>query len=292
MSSKHLWLAVGLLTLPAAAPAAPPQISHDPVSMAVRGQPLSILAQAHATSGTIKSVTLLYTLSKDAAPFKLPMQAAGTQTYMGTIPAGLISNADKLWYYLEVTDSLDASTETPWFVVTISDARQLASASGGGAAPAPGPERDTGRSSLVGAGLVAGGAAAVVGAALLVAHRGGGSDSGTAATNAPGRYAGSKTICLTMSGASQQCVSTPATIVIDQQGAINSDSLLDGQLLSGQLSGGSFTLTGSTSVSNLVSQLQFSGSLVGQRLVGSITGTAQSATNQGAYSGAFTADKQ
>ncbi|MCX6995959.1 MAG: hypothetical protein NTV49_02475, partial [Kiritimatiellaeota bacterium] len=254
--------------------------------------PLSILAQVRATSGTIKSVTLAYTLSKDAAPFKLPMQATGAQTYLGTIPAGLMTNADKLWYYLEATDSLDAATETPWYVVSIQNSPALAAASGAGVVAAPGPEQATGRSSLLGAGLVAGGAAAVVGAALLVANRGGGSDSGTAATNTSGRYVGSKTICLTMLGAPQQCASTPTAIIIDQQGAVSSDSLLPGQFLSGQLSGSSFALSGSSSTSNLVSQLQFSGSVVGQRLVGSITGTAQSATNQGAYSGAFTADKQ
>ena len=304
MRRNFLWLAIGWLgwslagaaAVGRAAPSAsPPRITHDPTSVALRGQPISILAQVQAQTGTIKSVTLLYTLSKDAAPFKLPMQSAGPRTYLGTIPAGLITNAEKVWYYLEATDSLDATTETPWYVVVIKDTRSLAAEAQGGAAAGGtvAPKPDTGRSSLVIAGLVAGGAAAVVGTALLVANRGsGGGDGGAVATNAPGQYVGSKTICLNMAGATQPCLTTPTKIIIDQQGVVTSDSLLDGQLLSGSMSGNSFLLTGAMTATGLVSQLQFSGSLVGQRLVGSITGTAQSTTNQGSYTGVFTADKQ
>jgi hypothetical protein len=292
------WALLGLAWLvgQGAAPSEPPHIVHDPVGVALRGQPITILTQISATA-PIKAVTLHYTLSKDASPFKLVMQATGPATFLGTIPAGLLGNADKVSYYIEATDDRDAAAETPWYMVAIKDSATLLKTPASAVVAAPvaptaAAATDTDKTSLVGAGLVAGGAAAVIGVALYVANRNGsGSDGGGAVTNVQGTYTGSKTICLSMTGQPNACATTPVSIIIDQNGGVFSDSLIDGRVVSGTLSGNSFTVSGSTSASNLVSELSFSGSVVDSRIVGTVTGTAQSATNSGAYSGSFTAGK-
>ena len=293
-----MWALLGLAWLAGqgSTPIEPPHIMHDPVGVALRGQPITILTQISAAA-PIKAVTLHYTLSKDASPFKLAMQATGPATFLGTIPAGLLGNAGKVSYYIEATDDRDASAETPWYMVAIKDSSALLRSSSGAAdipptASAPASaDNDKDKTSLVGAGLVAGGAAAVIGVALYVANRNGSGSDGGAVTNVQGTYTGSKTICLSMPGRPLSCATTPVSIIIDQNSGVFSDSLIDGRVVSGTLSGNSFTVGGSTSTSNLVSDLSFNGSVVDNRIVGTVTGSAQSATNSGSYSGSFTAGK-
>lgn len=290
-----IWLLLGVAWLAGvgAKSVESPHIVHDPVGVALRGQPITILAQIDA-GAPIKSVTLHYTLSKDASPFKLAMQSTGPATFLGTIPVGLLGNADRVSYYIEATDDRDASTETPWYTVSIKDSAMLAQGLATPAVAAPAATTSstaTNHNGLVVAGIVAGGAAAVVGAALYVASRNNGSSGGGAVTNLQGTYTGSKTICLTMSGQPASCATTPVAIIIDQNGGVFSDSLVDGQVVNGTLSGDSFTISSSSSVSNLVRNFSFNGSVVGNRIVGVVSGSAQSATNQGTYSGSFTASQ-
>ena len=291
-----LWLLLGVAWLAGqgAKPVEPPHIVHEPVGVALRGQPITILAQISA-SAPIKSVLLHYTLSKDASPFKLIMQPTGPATFLGTIPTGLLGNAEKVSYYIEATDDQDASAETPWYLVAIKDTTAMAGGPvvsapvGGSSSPAP---ADSGKSSLLGVGLIAGGAAAVIGAGLYIANRNGsGSSSGGAVTNVQGTYSGNKTICLTMPGQAPSCATTPCVFIVDQNNGVYSDSLIDGQVVSGSLNGNGFTLNGSASSSNVVSNYSFNGSIVNNNIVGTVSGSAQSTTNSGNYSGSFTASK-
>ena len=89
--------------------------------MAVRGQPITILANVTDDSGLVKSVTLFYSPSKDAAPFRSPMKSSGTSLYYGTIPAGVISSASSISYYIEALDYVDAAQETAWHAIQIKD---------------------------------------------------------------------------------------------------------------------------------------------------------------------------
>ena len=288
-----LLLGVAWLAGQGAKPVEPPHIVHEPVGVALRGQPITILAQISA-SVPIKSVLLHYTLSKDASPFKLIMQPTGPATYLGTIHAGLLGNAEKVSYYIEATDDQDASTETPWYMVAIKDATTLASGPvvSAPASGSPPPAADSGKSNLLGVGLIAGGAAAVIGAGLYIANRNGSSSSGGGAvTNVQGTYSGNKTICLNMPGQAPSCATTPCVIIVDQNNGVYSDSLIDGQVVSGSLNGNGLTLHGSASSSNLVSNYSFNGSVVNNNIVGTVSGSAQSATNSGNYSGSFTASK-
>ena len=292
-----LWALLGVAWLAGqgAKPVEAPHIAHDPVGVALRGQPITVLAQI-SSAVPIKAVTLHYTLSKDASPFKLAMQSAGPAIFTGTIPAALLGNAAKVSYYIEATDARDAAAETPWYLVQIKGAGDALAPPTAITTPAPamGTPADTNHSSYVGAALIAGGAVAVVGVGLYVAGRSSSSSSdggGGASTNVQGTYTGSKTITLTRPGQATSSATTPVTIIIDQNGGVFSDSLIDGRVISGSLSGSSFALSGSTSASNLVSNFTFNGSVVDNRIVGTVSGSAQSATNSGTYSGSFSAGK-
>ena len=291
-----LWalLAVAWLAGQGAKPVEAPHIAHDPVGVALRGQPITVLAQISSAS-PIKSVLLHYTLSKDASPFKLAMQSAGPAIFTGTIPATLLGNAAHVSYYVEAIDARDAAAETPWYVVQIKGTGDALAPPTAITTPAPaiGSPADTNHSSYVGAALIAGGALAVVGAGLYVASRGGSSNDGGggAVTNLQGTYTGSKSLTLSRAGQPATSSTTPVTIIIDQNGGVFSDSLIDGTVISGPLSGSGFALSGSTSTTNLVSNFTFNGSVVDNRIVGTISGTAQSATNSGTYSGSFSAGK-
>ena len=100
----------------------PPMIKHEPVTVAVRGQPITILANVTDDSGLVKSATLFYSASKDAAPFRSPMKSSGTSLYYGTIPAGVISSVNSISYYIEALDYVDATQETAWHTIAIKDA--------------------------------------------------------------------------------------------------------------------------------------------------------------------------
>ncbi len=293
-----LWTLLGVAWLAGqgATPVEAPHIVHDPVGVALRGQPITVLAQISSVT-PIKAVTLHYTLSRDASPFKLAMQSAGPAIFTGTIPATLLGNAGKVSYYIEATDARDAAAETPWYTVQIKGAGDALAAPTAITTPAPamGATADTNSTSYVGAALIAGGALAVVGAGLYVASRSSsssdGGGGGGATTNVQGTYTGSKTISLARPGQATSSATTPVTIIIDQNGGVFSDSLIDGRVISGSLSGSSFALSGSTSSSNLVSNYSFTGSVVDNRIVGTVSGSAQSATTSGTYSGSFSAGK-
>lgn len=272
-----------------------PMIKHEPVTVAVRGQPITILANVTDDSGLVKSATLFYSASKDAAPFRSPMRSSGTSLYYGTIPAGVLSSVDSISYYIEALDHVDAAQETTWHTIAIKDATAPVKTVEQGspdvfvsneqAGEAGGPSAFT-------VGAIAVGAAAVVGGAVLLSNSGGGSsgdgDGGDGASE--GTYVGSVTECSSLEGASSSCNSHSILITISATGLVRSESLREGVSLEAPLRASDFTLIAPlTGVST--GQVVYSGIVVDQRIVGSITGSAQSSGGQSVYSGTFTATK-
>ena len=272
-----------------------PMIKHEPVTVAVRGQPITILANVTDDSGLVKSATLFYSASKDAAPFRSSMKSSGTSLYYGTIPAGVISSVDSISYYIEALDHVDASQETAWHTIAIKDASAPVKtveqkpvdvrASQAQAGESDGPSALT-------VGAIAVGGAAVVGGALLLANSGGGSsDDGGGGDGAEvGTYVGSVTECSSVEGAGSSCISHSFLISISDTGVVRSDSLRAGYSLEGPLRGSDFTLIAQlTGVST--GDVVYSGTVLDQRIVGSITGSSQSSEGRSVYSGTFTATK-
>lgn len=281
----------------------PPTIQHDPVTYAIRGQSLTLKAKVSDAAPGVQDVTLYYALFRDAAPFRVPMRSTGLDFYVGTIDAALIKDVETIAYYIEAQDKDGAMAETSWYNVEFRkpDDAQI---KGSDPLPTPVPGGTTKQEGVnwKTVGLIAGGAAVIAGGAALLAGGGGGgsSDGGTdngggnAITNQAGSYAGTVTTCLTISGQTPQCESHACTIVIDNKGVVFSESLIVGKQLTGNLSGNSFILSGPATADATVTEgtLNFNGTVLSDRIVGSITGNATTPGGPGSYSGTFSASKQ
>lgn len=286
----------------AAKPNAPPDIFHEPVTKAIKGQALTMKAKVVDDKGQIGSVTLYYTLSRDAAPFKVQLKPAGLDYYVGTIDAGVLSGVSSLSYYIEAQDSWGATKETPWYVVAFREPTGADAAAGGGTAKIPAPnEKKDEKGGGVPLGLIAGGAVAVIGGAILIANGGGGGGGGDGGSDPEdpaqkqGNYVGSVTTCLTESGAQPSCESHACTITIDSSGKVLSANLREGQALTDTLSGNEFTLVASADdpITGTTGEIFYNGNVVNNsKIVGSISGSRSSTNSSGTYSGSFSATKQ
>jgi len=278
----------------------PPVIQHKPVVAAVRGQPVTVLANVTDDSGLVKSVTLFYSLSRDAAPFRVIMKPSAGSVYYGTIPQSMLTG-ESVSYYIESMDHVDATSETAWYTVEIKDVAGKAKEKEAAVVPppAPKPQRasgDDGSSRWLGVGIIAGGAAAVLGGALLVAADGGDDSSGGGGGGGgveAGRYSGSVTECFTPAGGTASCSSHSMAIDIDASGRVSSDSLKEGMYLETTLKGTEFTLTATLDGPGVevTGQVAYVGSVVDSRIVGSISGEGTSAAGAGTFSGTFSATK-
>lgn len=302
-----LRLAVFLAAVAAAVPARAVTIAHDPVPFAVRGQPLTL--KAKITGAEEPVATLYYALFRDAAPFRVTMKATGLDYFVGTLDAGLISGVDAISYYIEVQDKSGAITETPWYKVEFRAPEAKSSTAlppPGPAGPAPvipvsstpAPSKQDGNWKTP--ALVAGGAAVVLGGAYLLTNDDGDSDSGDdggggggGTTNDPsGVYNGTVTTCFTPDGGAAACDSAPMSIVVGDNDVVFSETLRPGQQLVGQLVDSSFTLTAAVNENGTNGTIQFEGTLVGTKILGSVSGAATTPGGQGSYTGSFSANKQ
>lgn len=262
----------------------PPKIEHGAVTVALAGQPLMIRAKITDDSGAVQSATLHYSVSKDAAPFPVPMQSAGTSVYVGSIPDSVLRNAASLTYYIEAVDRSGVTTETSWYPVKIQT---------GGKSSAADSKEKSDRPRWVTPALIAGGAAVVVGGVLLASSGGDDDDSSAPPAVSPaGTYSGAATTCYLPPEGSQGCSSGPATFVIDAQGQVQSSDLRPGTLLTGKLSGSGFVLTAPVEEPGRSGQIRYVGSVLDGRIAGTVEGSDTTAGGVGAYSGAFSASRK
>ena len=158
-----------------------PVIRHQPVTAAVRGQPLGVSALVQAQGAPVERVTLYYTRSRDASPSKVSMVNTGGGTFLGTLPSYHLARGDVMWYYIEAIDGNDEWSETSWQRITLVDSDQAAQAAATTRAPAPvqvepQPSRSgpSTRAVIIGGAVVAGAAIAVAAAASSGGGGGGG----------------------------------------------------------------------------------------------------------------------
>jgi hypothetical protein len=274
-------------------------IEHAPVGVGIRGQ--SIVLRAHVTNETrtIKQVVLFYAVSRDAAPYKTAMRESGTGWFTGTIPADLTAGPKQILYYIEARDASEATAETAWYTIDLKSPQSAATAPALVAplvpAAAAEPPKD-GKSSWKKPALIAGGVLLVGGAALALSGGGGGGgdDNDTPAgttTNMAGTYSGTATTCFQPPGGSSSCSTRAVAITIDSAGNVTSDSLREGAHLEGRLSGANFLLVAPVAEDGLTGEIQYLGTVVNNRVAGSIQGTATTAGGTGTYSGNFSTTK-
>lgn len=279
----------------------PPTIRHQAIKAAVRGQPISVMARVTDEAGPVKYVTLFYSLSRDAAPFRVPMKASDADLYVGTIPPDLIADVDQILYYIEAMDSDEATSETAWNTIDIRSpsARPVVEEKPVVTPVTPAsPPRE--KSSLLGVGLIAGGAVAVAGAAVLIANTddssgGGGGDDDD--EDYAGMYQGSVTECLALSGQPQTCDTWSMSVTVDSSGRVQSSNLREDKLLAGQMTGNKFLLVADLAggTNGVTGEIYYDGTVVDGELFGRITGSyAEGGTNgvTGVYSGSFDGTRQ
>lgn len=270
-----------------------PVIDHSPVKIAVRGQNVVVRARITDDAGPVKEATLFVAVSRDAAPIRIAMQDTGGGIYAGTLSSELLGGLDRLQYYIDAVDSDAMTTETPWVTLEIKSPEPGKTTPLAGTAPPASPESK--RPAWVKPALIAGGVLVAGGAALALSGGGGGggsSSGGGSATNSAGTYSGSQTTCFQPPSASTTCASGSFTIAIDANGNVSSDSLYPGQQMTGHLSGANFVLVANVQQQDRNGQVQYVGTVVDTRIVGSIQGSAQTSAGDGTYSGTFSAVKR
>lgn len=198
-----------------------PVISHDPVRVAVKGQPLGLRAVVRDAGGRVTAVSVYYAASRGMTPFRMDMNTAGAGIWYGSIPGHLIGPGDELLYYVHAENSEGEGADTDWTTVKVVEdgmgadempragevaqsaqraaAAKAGTGSGGGAVAAGAanpaekkPEAKEGgiKRYWVPVAIVAGGAAAIGGGIALASNGGGGghggshSGDGTVVTNA------------------------------------------------------------------------------------------------------------
>jgi len=274
----------------------PPVIDHSPIKVALKGQNIVVRATITTDIGPIKEATLFVAVSRDAAPFRVTLHDTGAGVYTATLSSDLVGNLDRFQYYIDAVDAHALTTETPWYTVEVKSAQAGKTTAADGTSTNTEPKQ----SSWVKPVLIASGVLALGGAALALSGGGGGGGGGTstnstspdnAATNSAGTYTGSQTTCFQPSGGSSTCSSGALTITIDAAGTVTSDTLYPGQHLEGRLSGDNFVLVATVNATGQTGQIQYLGTLVGTRIVGSVTGSGKTGTADGTYSGSFSAVK-
>lgn len=272
-------LAAVLAAVPAAGGA--PRIEHQPVAIAMEGQPLTIRARVVDESGPVRSVILYFAVSPDAAPYPVPMQPAGASLYVGTVSETVLAGIPGLSYYLEAIGASGISAETPWHRVEVR-----------GAEPRPGVPEDSepDRSKWATPAIIAGGSAAVIIGAVAAGRRRW--DSDDPASGTAGAYFGTSTISYSPPTGPATLESKPFSIEIDDRGTIRSATLWEGETLQGRLSGSGFVLNAPISRPGGTGSVQFVGTVIDGRIAGTVQGSVTTPDGIGTYSGVFTASRQ
>ncbi len=271
-----------------------PSIDHAPVKVAVRGQNILFRAKVTPASKPIEAVTLHYAVSRDAAPYKVPMTPAGSGIYTGTVSADLTAGLPQLLYYIEARDTIGTTAETPWHSVEIKTGAPVPST----ATPPKTNQQDSSvtESSWKKPALIAGGALAAGGAALAIMGGGGGGGgdeggTGTTTTNTAGTYSGTASVFFQPPSGSPSGSTYPITITISPGGTVSSDTLASGSRIEGQLSGVNFLLVAPVNEAGRTGEIQFAGVVINNRITGTVQGSATTPDGNGTYSGGFSAAK-
>ncbi|MCE9613005.1 MAG: hypothetical protein K8T26_01930 [Lentisphaerae bacterium] len=284
-------LSLGLPGSRAASSAGALRIDHAPINTALTGQ--SITVRARVADPAPKSVTLFFATSRDAAPFKVAMSSSGPQIYAGSISETQLTNLKEIYYYIEARDAADNAVETPWYTVKL----QPGSPEGGAAVSASKsgtdgkPQKEQAawvKPTLIGGGLLAAG-----GIAYAASSGGGGGgdsgDGGGGTSEYAGTYTGTDTTCTQAPTGGTTCNPSGLTITITDQGVVQTSDLRDGQRLETPLSGANFVLVADVNEDGFTGEIQYVGTVVDRRVVGTIQGSATSAAGVAVFSGTFSA---
>lgn len=266
--TTRCWAALLALALAAAPVCGAPAIVHDPIKVAVKGQPLGVRATVRDATARVEGVSLFYAASRGMTPFRVPLTSSGAGTWYGTIPGHMIGPGTQLFYYVQAENADGESRETEWQTVkvvesgvapeaipaasTVAQQAQQQMAGPAAAQPPAAPPKSGKSKYLLPAAIIVGGAAAV-GGALAIASYNSGSSSGEEPNPAvAGNYGGSYDICFHAAATTNN--PTPAPVcdaglvnIYVTNGTAQIVGLWGAEVLSGPVNGNVFTIVKETS---------------------------------------------
>ena len=269
---------------------AAPRIEHTPVTVAVKGQSLVVRVRVTDSARPVKSVVLYYSTGRDAAPFEVAMTPADPGSFFGTIPGGVTSGLKSFTYYIAAENSVGEMAETPWATVQVREPRPGDAPAG--RTGAEGQERPT----WVTPALIAGGVVLATGGALIVANSsdsggGGGDDGSVDLEKAAGTYTGEVNLRSEPPGGAPVLTTRACAITLARDGTVSSANLHLGATLTARLSGNSFVLVAPINEEGQTGEVRYIGTLVDNRIVGTVQGSSTSVEGVTVYGGIFSAIK-
>ena len=252
---RVLTVLLALALLPFSAPAVP-VVQHSPVPTAEQGHPFGLRAAVRDATARVESVTLFYSASRSATPFRAPMSSSGAGLWYGSVPGHLVGPGPELFYYIQAENADGETADTPWYTVRVvppSDSPSAASIpsasavaakaqsasvppaaqaarrvqdqrAGSAAAQAAQDRSDNSKKYWIAAGVIAGGAVAVGGAiALSDSSSGGGSGSSSSGsgTVTNGHFGGNYRVTFTPSSGASPPADSTAPASTSDSGLVN-----------------------------------------------------------------------
>ena len=306
-----------------------PAISHDPVRVAVKGQPLGLRAVVRDAGGRVTGVSVYYAASRGMTPFRLDMNTAGAGIWYGSIPGHLIGPGNELLYYVHAENDEGETAETGWTTVKVVEdgvgADQMPRAgevaqnaqraaaekagqagSGGGAGQTEGKKaaeaKEGGGSKRywVPVAIVAGGAAAIGGGIALASgggggggHGGGGGGGGATVTNA--NYGGSYTLAFKPSASEALPAGDSGLVnVYVKDGRVQVAGLWGGEVFETEQNGNTFTAVADVGARGTLpaAHLIVTGETESSRCSGRVDGYSTDPAAPGDFSGTFETTKR
>ena len=300
--------------------AAKPVIVHDPVRVAVKGEPLGLRATVRDAGGRVSGVSVFYASSRGMTPFRRDLTTTGAGIWFGTIPGHLIGPGSNLFYYVHADNLEGESSDTDWVTVRVIEpgmtaenmpsvqsvaqqSQRAASASaatqGNAGAPAePEASSSDGGKYWIPAAVILGGAAAVGGGIALASHSSGGgggggdggSGSGGAVTN--GNFGGNYSVCFEpadmATNALTVCDSGLVNVYVEGS-SVQVVGLWGGEVLYSTLNGSAFTAVGDLAARDSfpAAHLIVSGDVGGSTCSARVDGYSADAERPGTFTGSL-----
>ena len=120
MDVKMKTMAVALVAVLLATPGfGAPTIAHEPIPVAVKGQPLGVRATVRDAGARVEAVSLFYASSRGMTPFRAAMSSSGAGIWYATVPGHMIGPGSQLFYYLQAENADGETAETDWQTVKV-----------------------------------------------------------------------------------------------------------------------------------------------------------------------------
>ena len=307
MDVKMKTMAVALVAVLLATPGfGAPTIAHEPIPVAVKGQPLGVRATVRDAAARVEAVSLFYASSRGMTPFRAAMSSSGAGIWYATVPGHMIGPGSQLFYYLQAENADGETAETDWHTVKVVESgvapaaipaasavarqaqREAVPATAGAPASAPPPERSGKSKYLLPISVIAGGAVAIGGAIALADDNSGGGGGGGGGTVTNGNFGGNYRLLFEPTSPSNALASAEGLVnVYVTDGRVEIVGLWGSEILRTALSGQVFTASVAVPAQGAfpAAQLVVAGEFSGDACTAQVDGYSTDPLNPGSLRG-------